>query len=486
MANGPIGTARYKISHAHWLDNLSIMPAVSTGAELKFQHSAARAVNHPREAKANLSRAMSLSLEELCAMVNVSFEEVKNLHMNGDRRSSGRLQDSPGSAEHLPEDFSPREHLCTPEHLNRCILEAGVGGSVSEEDDTHHAKRKKGPENWKRNIQKRRRMEGKSYSGKQKDVGEVTRAARIMGPGCASDACRKSAKRFCHTFSEEDRQNIFQNFWQRMNWEERRSYVAELVDHTPVARKRSASQDSRRLSTLSYHLILDGEKKRVCKKLFLATLGLGEWSVAHWVQVNELEKNSSETVVGEEALASLQAFLRNLPKLSPHFVQPSSSKVHLEPMFQSMSDLHRVYQRYCEEQLHTTPLSRKVLMDEFNQLNLALYRPEEDACSSEERQIDCWIKEEVCEEKAGEALDREKLILSCMDLQAMILCSELNTSSLYYKTKLAVHNLALYHTANHGSARSVWAEGEGGQTVNKFTSRITDCFQQQEQNDDDE
>ncbi|XP_072550288.1 uncharacterized protein [Salminus brasiliensis] len=466
------------------------------GAELKCQHSRDGGCKSPELSKANLSLAMSLSLEELCAMVNVSYEEVKNIHINGDRVSSERPQDSPGNAECLQGEFSKHDVLCVSEQQDRCLTEAGVSGSVSEEDDdTHHAKRKKGPESWKRNIQKRRRMEGKSYSGKQKDVGEVTRAARIMGSGCASEACRKSAKRFCHTFSEEDRQNIFQNFWQKMNWEERRIYVAGLVDHTPVARKRSVSQESRRLSTLSYHLMLDGEKKRVCKKLFLSTLGLGEWSVAHWVQGNEPEKNSSETVVGEEALASLQAFLRDLPKVPPHYGQPSSSKLYLEPIFQSMTELHRVYQRYCKEQLQTTPLSREILMDEFNHLNLALYRPEKDALISDKAgdeeegvwRSHCRIKKEAGEDKAeGEALDSEKLMLSCMDLQALILCSQLNASSLYYKTKLAVRNLALYNMAKHSSASPVWAEGEDGLTANEFASSITDCLQQQQQDDDDD
>lgn len=325
-------------------------------------------------------------------------------------------------------------------------------------------------------------MKGKSYSGKQKDVGEVTRAARVMGPGCVSEACKKSAKRFCHTFSEEDRKGIFQHFWQKMTWEERRVYVSRLVDNSPVARKRSVSQDSRRLSTLSYHLSLDGQRRRVCKKFFLSTLGLGEWSVAHWVQTNESENSSSQTAVENEALASLQAFLRDLPKLPSHYCQSLSSKLYLEPMFQSMSELHRLYKRHCEEELHTTPLSRQILMDEFTHLNLALYHPKKEQCDSSsshkadhEEEEGCQnhyrIKEEPFEEKAEESTtDSGKIMVSCVDLQALLLCPKLNASPFYCKTKLAMHNFTFYNLANHSNGSHIWQEGEDGLSANEFAS----------------
>ncbi|KAI4871352.1 hypothetical protein NFI96_026576 [Prochilodus magdalenae] len=485
---------------------------------------------------------MSLSLEELCAMVNVSYEEVKNTRVNRATEEDGEgVQNRTGPGEGGQREYR-RKHgvFHTPAEPNRPAMEAeggknsprgaqsrsggpasgtgwpfpgstcglaglGIPGetlssfygltlvsdSDSEAEEAHQPKRKRGPSNWKRNVQKRRRMEGKSYSGKRKDVGEVTRAARAMGPGCVSEACKKSAKRFCHTFSEEERQGIFRHFWQNMNWEERRLYVAGLVDHTPVARKRSASQDSRRLSTLSYHLGVDGEKRRVCKKFFLSTLGLGEWSVAHWVQTSETERNHSQAMVGDEALASLQAFLRDLPKVPSHYCQSSSSKLFLEPMFRSISELHELYQRHCEEELQTTPLSREILMNEFNHLNLALYHPKNNQCSTccsdtehpaEEDVLKDHglIKEEACEEgeeESEEATDEGKA-MSRMDLQTLLLCQKLKASSFYYRTKLALRNLTVFSMAEHSGARRLWPGGEGGS--------VTDCFQQPQHDEEEE
>ncbi|XP_066498806.1 uncharacterized protein [Hoplias malabaricus] len=441
---------------------------------------------------------MSYSLEELCAMVNVSYEEVKNIHINRERNDGEGVENSAGIVKCMQRDFIQKEQdiLNTSEEHNRSTKEAeGVFDSDSEVDENHLMKRKRGPANWKRNVQKRRRMEGKSYSGKQKDVGEVTRSARILGPGCTSEACKKSAKRFCHTFSEEERQRIFGNFWKNMNWEERRVFVSGLVDHTPVARKRSVSKDSRRLSTLSYHLSVDGERRRVCKKFFLSTLGLGEWSVAHWVQPGVPEQSGNQQAAGDEALASLQAFLRDLPKVPSHCGQPSSSKLYLEPMFQSMSELHNLYQRHSEEELQTTPLSGQILMDEINHLSRALHHPKKDQsetyCSNETGHVECeeWqhhslIKTEACEEKEENDTDNEKTMLSCMDLQTLLLCQKLRASSIYYKTKLALHNLSLLNMINHSN--SVWHRGDGRLPSNEFASSITHCLQQQQHDDEEE
>ncbi len=52
-------------------------------------------------------------------------------------------------------------------------------------------------------------------------------------------------------------------------------YVRNLVDVVPVKRKRGRD-NSRRLSTIIYFLKVDGQRRRVCKSLFLSTLGLGE------------------------------------------------------------------------------------------------------------------------------------------------------------------------------------------------------------------
>lgn len=158
-------------------------------------------------------------------------------------------------------------------------------------------------------------MEGKSYISKRKKDGQaVTKQPRTIGPRCTSSACKRASNRFCNNISEEIRKRLFNEFWQRMNWSQRRSYVSELVDRDPVERNRGAAgAQSRRTVSLRYHLRVDGKRKQVCKNTFLSTLGVGEWSVLSWAQKTVASKKESNENVAEKRPAVPQCPEPNPP-----------------------------------------------------------------------------------------------------------------------------------------------------------------------------
>ncbi|TKS82538.1 hypothetical protein D9C73_016647 [Collichthys lucidus] len=97
------------------------------------------------------------------------------------------------------------------------------------------------PSKWKQNKQKQLRMEGKAYVSKRKKDGEVvTKQPRAVGPRCNSTACKKASNRLCNEINEEVRRKVFDEFWQDMNWAQRKQYVAGQVDCDPVERSRAA------------------------------------------------------------------------------------------------------------------------------------------------------------------------------------------------------------------------------------------------------
>ncbi|CAG9782466.1 unnamed protein product [Diatraea saccharalis] len=59
-----------------------------------------------------------------------------------------------------------------------------------------------------------------------------------------------------------------------------------------------------------------------------------------------------------------------------------------------------------------------------------------------------------------------------MDLQAVQLCPRSNVSTLYFKTKLAVHNFTGYDIKRGEGYCFIWTETEGGLTANEFASVI--------------
>ncbi|XP_040900819.1 uncharacterized protein LOC121186208 isoform X1 [Toxotes jaculatrix] len=242
------------------------------------------------------------------------------------------------------------------------------------------------PLTWKQNRQKQLRMEGKPYISKRKKDGvTITKAQRTMGPRCTSSACKRASNRFCADFSEESRSSLFTSFWQCMNWTQRKIYVSGLVDCDPVERTRAPWTQSRRSVSMRYHLIADGDRKQVCKKMFLSTLGIGEWSVLNWAQNASQQGNSEENAKKQTQRKSrkasehivLKEFLESLPKVPSYCCGTAISKLYLEPVFSNMSEVYRHYYNHCLEK-KTTPLSRQVFCAVFKKMDLGLCDPKKD------------------------------------------------------------------------------------------------------------
>ena len=74
------------------------------------------------------------------------------------------------------------------------------------------------PNSWKKNIPKIKRLRGEDHiSRRGKEVEHIS-----IGPSCTSSFCEKSNKRYCQTFSTEDRNYIFNKFWKLESWNERK------------------------------------------------------------------------------------------------------------------------------------------------------------------------------------------------------------------------------------------------------------------------
>lgn len=154
-------------------------------------------------------------------------------------------------------------------------------------------RRKKGqgkPEKWEANKMKRARLSGKSYYSKQhvknKMVGLKKREKRQLKPPCDSKKCEKSQFFQCNVIKKAQREEIFNSFWKNLDWKERKAVIINLVEKSSVARRTQKSDKSRRNASIKYYLKIDNQNVRVCKKMFLNTFCLGEWTVLNWINKN--------------------------------------------------------------------------------------------------------------------------------------------------------------------------------------------------------
>lgn len=125
------------------------------------------------------------------------------------------------------------------------------------------------------------------------------------------------------------------------------------------------------------------------------------------------------------------------------------------------------------------PLSNSVFYQTFDAKNMALFAPKKDQCekctrfsvnnlSQDEYNLHIKKKEEARNEKNK---DRdEQTHVFTVDLQAVLMAPKSQVSSLYYRTKLQVHNLVFYNLKNQKAYCFLWNEVEGGLGAEEFAS----------------
>lgn len=400
----------------------------------------------------------------------------------------------PDDPSYIPSDEDETE--VNNQTVNKLIHEETVGQDVFHGNMGESRKRKKvaDPESWKRKKNKKLRECGEGYLGFRKlgstILQDQEREKRVMGIRCTSKQCENSKLRHCNLISEEDRHQIFNTFWNKMSWDQKKTFVLSMVD-VSVPKRRTTGGDSRRTGTKTYHLKVIEEKKRVCSKMFLNTLGLKEWTVRYWTEMSDdhgMHKYTEGTKVcqSSDRKCSLREFLNSLPKLPSHYCRKSSSKLYLEPVLHSISDLYQIYVNH-EKEHGKDPLTRKVFDAVFKEMNISIYKPKKDQCDmcfaykAGNLSQNEYDEHQVEKDKAREEKNKDKdlsikgeIHVLAMDLQAVKVCPFLNASALYFKTKLTVHNFTIYDLETHRAVCYWFNESQADLKASVFTSFIVD------------
>lgn len=346
-------------------------------------------------------------------------------------------------------------------------------------------------------------MRGQSYKGlKKNDEGKFhfseCKSARKIRPRCNSTFCIKNSKsRKCPFIKEEDREKLFKTFWNDMSWSERRTYVSTLCTIQPTKVNTIGNNDSRRKGTIKYFLKIENEVLPVCKKMFLQTLDLKEWSVRNWISNScngsgitispDHQKNISKVGRKPNKNKGMIKFFDNLPKLPSHYCRSNTNKLYLESFFESKVSVFKAY--VASLQGDETAVSKTEFYSEFQKRNLALYSPKKDLCDLCEGFKYGNITQDVYDvhqKKKMDARDAKNLekqlainnpnehVSLTMDVQAVKLAPFIRASSMYYKTKLCVHNYTIFNQSTADVCCYLWDETNGGLESSIFATLIID------------
>ncbi|CAH1967379.1 unnamed protein product [Acanthoscelides obtectus] len=329
-------------------------------------------------------------------------EEVHDATSDTERHSEPDPFQESGS-EYLPTDTDSENSLG-----NENVENQGGGNQEDRRTPDGRTKKRKSkgqrdPSQWKRAKNSQARLKGHAYMGFQKNTGgkyqqTVCRVQRKVKPSCGghkNDSKGPQQKFECLQITNEMRNQIFQSFWEISSWEGKKIYVSSLVLHSqPKHRRRNtAEEESRKKTGFKYYLITKDnpestKKYHVCKKMFLATLGIGERCVREWV-LNKCLPNMElgiepalvEPHQDSECTKNVNQFLDSLPKVESHYCRASTRKLYLEPTWNSYRHLHREFINYCERQ-NLRSCSWRLFYKTFKTRNLEIYTPRKDQCNT--------------------------------------------------------------------------------------------------------
>lgn len=364
---------------------------------------------------------------------------------------------------------------------------------------------------WKRMENQLKRMKGDAYLGFTKKRNEKwkhdkPRQKRQMKERCNGRHCERTKVYFCDQITEDDRKEIFSRFWEHMNWDQKQIYVINQVKQVEPKR-RSAENVQKKSRTYLYYFNIGECSYRVCKKMFLNTLNLGEWSVRAWCtegsygitqsnrnkliqrKINTLNKQNTRS---GERKKHLEDWLEMLPKLPSHYARKDTQKKYIED--NTLDSKSQLYRRYVESCVDHKPLSSFVFDEVFDKNNLAIFQPRKDQCDiccahkvgnmeNIEKVYQAHIADKDRSRLEKESDTKKSLEGKChmvtMDLEAVQLCPRMYASTLYYKQKLRVHNFTMYNVASHQCTNYWWHEGEGKVDASNFVSCIIDYIDTQ-------
>lgn len=371
-----------------------------------------------------------------------------------------------------------------------------IAEAIEDDEPTRKRSKKNNKSTWKKTKVMELRENGKAYKGKKKDgdtwVYDKEKDERSLKPRCHCKISVQKPKFKCLDITDEQRNKIFSKFWRNMSWKEKKVYVKTLTVVKPIQRKRSEKETSKRRNAFELYLEVDSIKYRVCRTMFLNTLDIGEWSLHNWTKLND-ESNKRENSQDqdketrqqrEEAKKTQQVttFFDLLPKLESHYCRSQTTKLYLEPIWESKAQLLKVYNNEFAKERGYDPVSITTLSNVFESMNLALFRPKKDLCDI----CEAFKCKNVSEENYNKHIEMKKAArcekindkesgkeVLTMDLQCVLLCPKSNASALYYKTKLIVHNFTVYDIKRLEGYCFIWNETEGSVTANEFASIIT-------------
>lgn len=236
------------------------------------------------------------------------------------------------------------------------------------------------------------------------------------------------------------------------------------------------------------YYINEGEGRRqVCQQFILKTLNISQtyllYNISHTEEgVSRAEQRTRHATnkYNEVTYNFAKEYIEKLPVLPSHYSRKNTSKLYLPQEFRNVSNLYRLYVKFCQHKSQEY-LSERLFRCLFhNEYNISFHIPKKDKCKvcvKNENNQNVWNERETiefiqhqeekkacykrCEIHRNILSNDNSIVTASFDLQKVLNTPHGESMLLYYSRKYAVYNLTVYESNTQNGFCYTWGELDG-------------------------
>lgn len=202
-----------------------------------------------------------------------------------------------------------------------------------------------------------------------------------MGMPC-NEKCRLKC---AHKLTNDDRTIIHNNYWKLADINKQREFI---IRHMCTINPKHRSQTSNRSLNYSYCFIVNNEKVKVCKSMFMNTLGISSRVILTTTKkmcdgILEEDKRGKHGKHGRaislEVKNNIRSHITSFPTIPSHYCRSSTSKQFIDGSL-NISLMYKLYVEHCihkEISYGKKHIYEKIFNEEYN---ISFYSPKKDLC----------------------------------------------------------------------------------------------------------
>ena len=229
----------------------------------------------------------------------------------------------------------------------------------------------------KRRSEANKRNEGKAYRSPY--TGKEIPARKVLKPRCTSKRCSANGYH-CETFDETMRQNILNSYYEIGDLHKQRQWIQGHVKDTTPTHRHSAKHP-RKKTSISYFLTKGEAMLRVCKVMFLNTVGISERQVSTTIkkkdQFGVLRKEGrggrgkNQAVRDSQLRENIKNHINRFPRMESHYCRSKTKNQYLAANL----TFSKMYELYIQETAPPDRGSRTLYYSVFKEMGLKFHSP---------------------------------------------------------------------------------------------------------------